>query len=168
MVFNGPSCPAVLSNYEHLAITALVRPQNDHTFQWDTYLIISAIFAVSIFYFSGLDRNREFLDVFENQVSHWNGPEALPWHSCLIRASVPSMGRGTDKANQLAYELKSKDKCTKGAAIIEIALAFDEHGGNVVHTAKALGVGLSTLRRWIVKHPSLYAHLFNSRKTNEK
>lgn len=75
------------------------------------------------------------------------------------------MTRGSDTAVRLAFSLKqSAPKAARDLALGEIDSALLRHGGNLTETAKYLGVGRSTLNRWISEHTKLQLAVKSARK----
>jgi transcriptional regulator with PAS, ATPase and Fis domain len=75
------------------------------------------------------------------------------------------MTRGSDTAVRLAISLKATaPKAARDMALSEIDSALLRHGGNLTHTALYLGVGRSTLNRWIAENAKLQLAVKSARK----
>lgn len=75
------------------------------------------------------------------------------------------MGRGSETAQRLTFSLKpSAPKEAREHALREIASAMRQHSGDVKQTAEYLGVGRSTLNRWIAEHVYLRKSLEVARR----
>lgn len=75
------------------------------------------------------------------------------------------MVRGSDTAVRLSYSMKkTAPKEVRQHAMTEIGSALLKHAGDVSATAGYLGVGRSTLNRWIAEYPYLQKSLEVARR----
>jgi hypothetical protein len=79
------------------------------------------------------------------------------------------MTRGSETANRLTFALKkSAPREVRNLAINEISSVFLRNAGDLKASAADLGIGRSTLNRWIAEYPILRKHLEISRRYEPK
>jgi transcriptional regulator of acetoin/glycerol metabolism len=80
-----------------------------------------------------------------------------------------AMARGSDTAVRLTYALRaSAPKDVRQHALTEIGSAFLRFGGDVSAAAKLLGIGRSTLNRWIAEYPYVAKQLKGARRDGQQ